>query len=119
MEAFMPTIISIAAAVFALVGAYVVKYLKTLSFYTEASAERLEIFDLISQGVRSNTKLVDEIKAAAADGKLTDAEKARLRIAAIEYAQNVASPELKAKLIAFGRDKLETYIEQALVSLHK
>jgi hypothetical protein len=115
----VPIAVSAMAAIMAFISKYVLSYLKTLNYYAKASADEKAIYDLILQGVFSNQSLVAAIKEAAADGKLTSDEIARLKIAAIEYAQSIATPELKEKLIALGRTKLEVMIEQALASITK
>jgi len=78
----------------------------------DARTEALEAIVLAVQSVKQ--EYVDDLKAASADGSLTDDEKAQARKKAAARALQLAGPKAAALLTEWGTEKVSAYIEAAV-----
>jgi len=81
----------------------------------EASETKTEVLDAIVVAVNSvRQTYVDDLKAAAADGTLTDLEKSEARRRAAAIALQIVGPKAADLIRAWGEEKFRAYIEAAV-----
>lgn len=78
----------------------------------DAKTEALEAIVIAVQAVKA--EYVDDLKAASADGTLTDDEKAQARKKAAAKALAIAGPKAASLLVEWGSEKVNAYIEAAV-----
>lgn len=78
----------------------------------DTKTEALEAIVLAVSVVRQT--YVDDLKAANADGNLTDAEKAEARRRAVETAMKLVGPKAAALLAEWGEARVRAYVEAAV-----
>jgi len=76
---------------------------------SDTKAEAIEAILLAVNSVRQT--YVDDLKAAAADGTLTDSEKAEARRRAGAIALQLVGPKAAELIKSWGEEKLRAYIE--------
>jgi len=117
METELPTWINIVIVVLTLLGGVVTWGIKSLTGKIakkmDLDAAQKEALEAIGAGVAGTyDEFVREAKAAAADGKLTDAEKGKFKAVAIMKAQQIVTGPGKDLLLGWGKDKLGGYVEK-------
>ena len=109
-----PQLITLAGLILIGLASWSIVILKT-KVKIEAGKAALDQVNQIITAVVGNLSqtVVDELKEAAADGKLTKAEQARLKQKAIEDARNLLSKEL-TKAAQKAVSNLDTYISKKI-----